>query len=149
MIDLSGNIYVWIKATHLISVMSWMAGLLYLPRLFIYHCNAQPGTDKSETFKVMERRLFYVIMGPAMIISWISGCIMLGAASGSLLAFTWMHVKLVCVLAMTGAHLFMGSWRRAFAEDRNEHGDRYFRVANEVPTVLMIVIVICVVAKPF
>tara|TARA_E500000331_G_C17249593_1_gene710526 strand:- start:2061 stop:2441 length:381 start_codon:yes stop_codon:yes gene_type:complete len=126
-----------------------MAGLLYLPRLFVYHCSAQPGTDKSETFKVMERRLFRAIMGPAMIASWVSGCLLLPAAVTDLEDLTWLQLKLGCVLAMTVAHMFMGSWRRAFAEDRNQHGDRYFRFANEVPTVLMIFIVIFVIVKPF
>jgi putative membrane protein len=137
----------WIKALHVIAVISWMAGLLYLPRLFVYHCAAPVGSIQSETFKVMERRLLKAIMTPAMIVSWICGGLMLtlpGMMSGG-----WIHVKLLAVLALSGAHGAMAGWVRAFAEDRNQKSSKFFRVANEVPTLLMIAIVILVIVKPF
>ena len=149
MFELSATAYVWIKALHVVAIISWMAGLLYLPRLFVYHCDAQSGTDKSETFKIMERRLLRAIMNPAMLVAWGSGGAMLMNQRDLLMEPSWMHVKLACVVAMTIAHMMMGSWRRAFAEDRNERSHKFFRTANEVPTLLMIVIVIMVIVQPF
>lgn len=149
MFELSGTAYLWVKALHVISVISWMAGLLYLPRLFVYHCEAQVGTDKSETLKVMERRLLRAIMNPAMLASWLFGGLMLINMREQLMEPGWLHVKLACVVAMTVAHMLMAGWRRAFAEDRNTRGHKFYRTANEVPTVLMIVIVIMVVVQPF
>jgi putative membrane protein len=137
----------WIKSLHVIAVISWMAGLLYLPRLFVYHCAAPAGTQQSETFKVMERRLLKAIMTPAMIVSWICGLIMLSMPG--MLSGGWIHVKLLLVLALSGSHGAMVGWTRAFAEDRNQKSSKFFRIANEVPTLLMIVIVIMVVVKPF
>jgi putative membrane protein len=137
----------WIKALHVIAVISWMAGLLYLPRLFVYHCAAPAGSPQSDTFKVMERRLLKAIMTPAMIVAWICGLLLLtppGMLSGG-----WIHVKLLAVLLLSASHGAMVGWTRAFAEDRNVKAAKFFRIANEVPTLLMILIVIMVVVKPF
>ena len=141
------DFYDWFKAFHVIAVIAWMAGLLYLPRLFVYHCLAAPGSDKSETFKVMERRLLRAIMNPAMIASWIFG--LAAAQTGGLWGDGWLHVKLVFVLALTGIHMAMAKWRREFAADRNARPEKFYRIVNEVPTLLMIVIVILVIVKPF
>lgn len=140
--------YLWLKALHLIAVISWMAGLLYLPRLFIYHCSAAPGSESSETFKVMEHRLARYIMTPAMVVSLLVGLGMLGANPG-LLRNGSMHAKLLLIVFLIGIHFMMFGWKKAFAEDRNQKSERYFRVANEVPTLLMIGIVILIVVKPF
>lgn len=140
--------YEWVKALHVLSVISWMAGLLYLPRLFVYHAGAAPGSETSETFKVMERRLLRGIMNPAMIAAYVFGVWML-VLSPEWLKQPWMHAKLTAVAAMTVSHMAMAKWRRAFAEDRNVRSDRFFRVVNEVPTVLMIAVVVFVIVKPF
>ena len=137
----------WIKALHVIAVISWMAGLLYLPRLFVYHCAAPVGSQQSETFKVMERRLLKAIMTPAMIVSWVCGLLLLTAPG--MLSGGWIHVKLLMVLLLSGAHGAMSGWTRAFAEDRNQKSHKFFRIANEVPTLLMVGIVIMVIVKPF
>ena len=141
--------YLWIKAFHVISVIAWMAGLLYLPRLFVYHCSAQTGSDKSETFKVMERRLFYAIMNPAMIISWLLGSALLVNMGGLLMEFGWIHAKLACVVAITIMHVMMAKWRKDFEADRNVRSHKFYRTANEIPTLLMIAIVILVIVQPF
>lgn len=143
---MSGEGYLWIKALHVIAVISWMAGLLYLPRLFIYHCDAAPGSAMSETFKIMERRLLKAIMVPAMIVTWGAGLTM--AVFGGLFAEPWFHVKLSLVCLMTLSHFMMMKWRQDFAQDRNHRSQRFYRVANEVPTLLMIAIVILVILKP-
>jgi putative membrane protein len=148
MFELSGAAYLWVKALHVISVISWMAGLLYLPRLFVYHCEAQIGTDKSETLKVMERRLLRAIMNPAMLASWLFGGLMLYNIREELMEPGWLHAKLACVVAMTVAHMMMAKWRREFAEDRNTRSHKFYRTANEVPTLLMIAVVILVIVKP-
>ena len=137
----------WIKALHVVAVISWMAGLLYLPRLFVNHCAAPIGSPQSETFKVMERRLLKAIMTPAMIVSWICGLILLTAPG--MFSGGWIHVKLLMVLLLSGAHGAMSGWFRAFAEDRNQKSHKFFRIANEVPTLLMVGIVIMVIVKPF
>ena len=137
----------WIKALHIIAVISWMAGLLYLPRLFVYHCGASRGSDRSETLKIMERRLLRAIMNPAMIVAWVCGVAL--AADGMSWSDGWVHVKAALVVLLTAAHMFMAKWRRDFAADSNTHSERFYRIANEVPTVLMIGIVIMVVVKPF
>lgn len=139
--------YEWIKALHVVAIISWMAGLLYLPRLFVYHVAAAPGSEQSETFKVMERRLYRAIMTPAMIVSWVAGLYLIWA--GGWILSGWMHGKLALVLALTATHGLMGGWRRDFAEDRNARPSKFFRIWNEVPTLLMVVIVILVVVKPF
>lgn len=138
--------YAWIKALHLISVIAWMAGLLYLPRLFVYHCDAPPGSPLSETFKIMERRLLRAIMNPAMIATWLFGCLLLWVQDWSQ---AWLHAKLLLVSAMTVMHHVLALWRKDFAADRNQRPARSYRIANEVPTVLMIAIVILVIVKPF
>jgi putative membrane protein len=142
--------YLWLKALHIISVISWMAGLLYLPRLFVYHAVATPGSEQSETFKVMERRLLRYIMTPAMIASWAFGLAMIWEMG--LDAFKvagWLHAKLALVLVLSAMHGLMSRWRRDFAHDRNRRTQKFFRVANEIPTLLMIAIVILAVVKPF
>lgn len=139
--------YEWVQALHVIAVMSWMAGLLYLPRLFVYHCEAEVGSDKSETFKVMERRLLKAIMNPAMLVAWIAGIWI--AAKGGWFSEPWLHAKIALVVLMTIAHMAMGKWRKDFEADKNTRSQRFYRIANEVPTVLMVVIVILVIVKPF
>jgi len=141
-------LYPWIKALHVISVVAWMAGMLYLPRLFVYHAGAAAGSQLSETCKIMERRLMRAIMLPAALATWFFGGIML-ALNPALLHEGWLMVKLVMVALMTGIHHAMIGWRKAFAEDRNTKSDRYFRIANELPTLLLIVIVIMVIVRPF
>ncbi|GAB4361385.1 MAG: protoporphyrinogen oxidase HemJ [Oricola sp.] len=141
------DLHLWIKAIHVIAVIAWMAGMLYLPRLFVYHSDAAPGSTESETFKVMERRLLRVIMNPAMTIAWALGLWL--AWSGGYFTSGWFHAKLAAVLAMSAVHGVFSKAVRLFAEDRNEKPARYWRIMNEVPTVLMIAIVILVVVKPF
>ena len=149
MIELSDTAYLWIKALHIISVIAWMAGLLYLPRLFIYHVDAEPGSELSETLKIMERRLLKFIMNPAMAAAFIFGIILLLGLGEASWSTGWLHVKLLLVAALLVAHMAMGRWRREFAEDRNTRPQKFYRIANEVPTVLMIAIVILVVVQPF
>lgn len=137
-----------VKGFHVISVIAWMAGLLYLPRLFVYHTGVEAGSETSETFKVMERRLLRAIMNPAMIATWIFGLTLIVLTPGWM-EQGWLHAKLLLVVLMTVAHMAMARWRRAFAEDRNTHTHKYFRVMNEVPTLMMVVIVFLVILKPF
>ncbi len=144
---MSGEAYLWIKALHVIAVISWMAGLLYLPRLFVYHCEVEPGSAASEKFKIMERRLLKAIMMPAMVVAWAAGLVM--AVSGGLFQDGWFHVKLLLVILTTVAHHMMIRWKNDFAADRNAKSQKFFRVANEVPTLLMVAIVILVIVKPF
>jgi protoporphyrinogen IX oxidase len=140
--------YLWLKALHIIAVISWMAGLLYLPRLMIYHCDAEKGSVQSETFKVMERRLYRAIMTPAMIVAWGLG-LYLAFAHVGFTGNTWLHVKFALVLVLSAAHGQMGRWVKDFAGDRNTRPQKFYRIANEVPTLLMIGIVILAVVKPF
>lgn len=140
--------YMWLKALHLVSVIAWMAGLLYLPRLFVYHCEAEPGSQMSETFKTMERKLLRVIMNPAMIAAWSFAVLML-VADPSLFKQGWMHVKLTCVILMTVLHMACSKWRKTFERDENARPAKFYRIWNEVPAVLMIVIVVMVIVKPF
>ena len=139
--------YLWIKAFHIIAVISWMAGLLYLPRLFVYHCAAEPGSAQAKTFAVMEHRLLAYIMTPAMGLTWILGVALM--LQGQWMASGWLHAKLVLVLAQSALHGLLSRWARDFAAGRNTHSQKFFRLINEVPTVLMILIVILVVVKPF
>jgi protoporphyrinogen IX oxidase len=141
--------YPWIKAFHLVSVIAWMAGLLYLPRLFVYHAAEAVGSPTAETFKVMERRLLRAIMNPAMIAVFGFGALLLLTPGVVDWASGWIYAKLVLVAAMTVLHHAMGRWRTDFAEDRNTRPARFYRMVNEVPTVLMIGIVILVIVKPF
>lgn len=145
---MSGETYQWLKALHVISVIAWMAGLLYLPRLFVYHTQVTPGSEASETFKIMERRLLKAIMHPAAIASWLFGLAMV-AGLGDIRAMGWLHGKLALVVALTGSHLAMMRWKTDFAADRNRRPTRFFRMINELPTLLMIAIVILVIVKPF
>lgn len=141
------NLYLWIKAAHVVAVIAWMAGMLYLPRLFVYHSSAVRGSEQSETFKVMERRLYRLIINPAMIATWVLGLWL--AWKGFSFQGGWLHAKIAAVLALSAVHGYLGGAVRRFAEDRNEKPARHWRIVNEVPTVLMIVIVILVVVKPF
>jgi putative membrane protein len=145
---MSATLVVWIKALHIIAVIAWMAGLLYLPRLFVYHADAAAGSDRSEMLKIMERKLLRAIMNPAMIAVIVLGGALVHAAGG-LGSGYWLHVKIVLVLAMAVLHMMMGVWRKAFEEDRNSRSARFFRIINEAPTVLMIAIVILVIVRPF
>jgi protoporphyrinogen IX oxidase len=137
----------WVLVLHIISVISWMAGLLYLPRLFIYHVEAKRGSELSETFKTMERRLLRAIMTPAMIASWVFGLWL--AYITEAFSEGWFHGKLLLVILMSVAHMAMARWRKDFEKDNNVRSAKYFRIANEVPTLLMIAIVVLVVVKPF
>jgi protoporphyrinogen IX oxidase len=139
--------YLWIKALHVIAVIAWMAGMLYLPRLFVYHCEAEAGSKQSETFKVMERRLLRAIMNPAMIVTWLAGLYL--AWAGQFFTAGWLHGKLLLVVLLSGVHGFCSRCVKDFAADRNTRSQKFYRIINEVPTVLMIGIVILVVVKPF
>ena len=137
----------WLKALHVIAVIAWMAGLLYLPRLFVYHCQAETGSRQSETYKVMEQRLLRTIMNPALVVVWVTGpwlAWQLGMHRDG-----WLLAKFALVIALTAYHHVLGQWCRDFAADRNTRDQRFYRIANEVPTVLMIGIVVLVVVKPF
>ena len=140
-------LYEILKALHIVAVIAWMAGLLYLPRLFVYHADAENGSKQSETFKVMERRLVYAIMEPAQGAVWILGLLL--AWRGDWWASGWFQAKIVLALLMTGVHHVYGRWRKTFEADRNTRPASYYRWWNEVPTVLMIAIVFLVVLKPF
>jgi putative membrane protein len=140
-------LYAWVKALHIISVIAWMAGMLYLPRLFVYHAEVPTGSPQSETFKVMERRLLKAIMTPAMIATWIFGLWL--AVEGGWFRSGWLHGKLALVIALSGLHGYLAATIRRFANDANTRNPRFYRVLNEVPTVIMIGIVILVVVKPF
>jgi putative membrane protein len=139
--------YLWIKAIHIIAVISWMAGMLYLPRLFVYHADTEIGSKQSETFKVMEKRLVLAIINPAMIATWVAGLWL--AWNGFGFSGGWLHAKIALVLVMSGVHGYLSAAVRKFAEDRNERPARHWRIVNEVPTLLMVAIVILVVVKPF
>ena len=139
--------YEWVKAFHIIAVIAWMAGMLYLPRLFVYHCEAEPGSKQSETFKLMERRLLRAIINPAMIVVWLLGLYM--AWEAPWYDELWLQLKVVLVLAMSGLHGFFARWVKDFAADRNQHSQKFYRIINEVPAVLIVAIVLLVVLKPF
>ncbi|MGL4637972.1 MAG: protoporphyrinogen oxidase HemJ [Beijerinckiaceae bacterium] len=140
--------YLWLKSLHLIAVISWMAGLLYLPRLMVYHCEAAKGSELSETLKTMEYRLLRYIMTPAMLVTWALGLVLafgyVGFSGG-----WWLHLKFVFVTALSASHGFMARWVREFRMDANTRPQKFYRIANEVPTLLMIGIVILAVVKPF
>jgi putative membrane protein len=141
------GLYPWLKALHVIAIIAWMAGMLYLPRLFVYHCDAEPGSKQSETFKVMERRLLTVIINPAMVVSWALGLWLVW--SGGWHAAGWLQAKVVLALILSGLHGFFVRWVRDFAADTNRHSQKFYRIVNEIPTLLMIGMVILVVVKPF
>ena len=140
-------LYLWLKAFHVIAVIAWMAGMLYLPRLFVYHCDAPVGSPQSETFKVMERRLLKAIINPAMIATWVLGLILVW--QGGWITSGWLHAKLALVIALSAVHGIYVKRLKEFAADRNTRPTRYYRILNEVPTGLMIAIVILVIVKPF
>ena len=140
-------LYLWLKALHIVSLIAWMAAMLYLPRLFVYHAAATPGSETSETFKVMERRLLKAIMNPAMVATWIFGLWL--AWEGALFGAAWLHAKLALVVLMSAVHGMLAGAVRRFADDRNTRSTTYYRVLNEVPTLLLIGIVVLVVVKPF
>ena len=139
--------YIWIKVLHVLAIISWMAGLLYLPRLFVYHTDVEKGSPTSELFKVMERRLLRYIMTPAMIVAWATGLYL--AVDQGYFSQGWFHLKLLMVLLMSASHGVMSRHVRLFASDLNGKNQKYFRVFNEIPTILMIVIVIAVIIRPF
>ena len=141
------DLYLWAKSLHVIAIIAWMAGMLYLPRLFVYHCDAEPGSAQSETFKVMERRLLKAIINPSMVVAWILGLWMafeLGYWSEG-----WFHAKFTLVLIMSGVHGYLSRCVKTFARDENTRSARFYRILNEAPTLLMIGIVILVIVKPF
>ncbi|HEY0219938.1 MAG TPA: protoporphyrinogen oxidase HemJ [Afipia sp.] len=139
--------YEWIKALHVIAVISWMAGMLYLPRLFVYHCEAEIGSKQSETFKTMEGRLLKIIINPAMAMTWFAGLWLVWV--GQWEKAGWLHAKLALVIVMSALHGFLVGRTRDFAADKNTRSPRFYRILNEVPAVLMIAIVILVIVKPF
>ena len=139
----------WIKSLHIVSMVAWMAGLLYLPRLYVYHSMAPAGSDPSETFKIMERRLQRGIMTPAMIATWGFGLLLAGTPGVVDWRMGWIWAKLAFVVGLTVFHIVLVRWREAFAADRNRHPTRLFRIVNELPTVALIAIVILVLVKPF
>ena len=139
--------YLWLKAFHVIAIIAWMAGMLYLPRLFVYHCEAEPGSKQSETFKVMERRLLNAIITPAMVASWAIGLWL--AWTGGSYSAGWLHAKVLLVIVFSAMHGFFVRCVRDFAADRNRRSQKFYRIINEVPTILMIGIVILAVVKPF
>jgi putative membrane protein len=141
-------IYLWVKAFHVVSMVAWMAGMFYLPRLYVYHCDVAPGSPESERFKVMERRLLKQIINPAMMATWLFGILLVLTPGVIDWSWGWWHVKLTAVLLMTGFHGAMSRWRRNFLEDRNTKSQRFYRIANEVPTLLLLLIVIMVIVRP-
>jgi len=149
MIDLSPTVHLWIKALHIISVIAWLAGLLYLPRLFVYHAGAASGSALAETFKVMERRLLRAIMNPAMITVLVTGSLLVANLAGADWGAGWLLGKLSGVVGLLVMHVLMARWLRAFAKDGNTRTGKFYRVVNEVPTVLMIAIVALTVVRPF
>jgi putative membrane protein len=146
------DIYAWLKAFHIIAVIAWMAGLLYLPRLFVYHCAAEKGSVQSETFKTMERRLLRGIINPAMIATWVFGLSLAWLGPDSRVGWFnsgWLQAKIVLVLLLSAVHGLFARWVKDFAADNNRHSERFYRIINEVPTVIMVLIVLLVVLKPF
>ena len=143
-------LYPWTKALHVIAIISWRAAMFYLPRLYVYHCETRRGSEASERFKVMEAKLLRLIMNPAMIATWVLGILLVLTPGVVDLAHDgWIHVKLLGVLLLSGFHGAASKWRRQFLEDRNTRPARFYRIANEVPTVLVVVIVVMVIVKPF
>lgn len=147
MTEILAEYYYWLLALHLIAVISWMAGMFYMPRLFVYHCRLEVGSDASEMFKEMERKLIRIIINPAMTLAWIFGLSM--AFGQDRWGDHWFHVKFLCVLLMSGFHGYLSIWRRQFERDERRHSEKFFRAVNEIPTILMIIIVFLVILKPF
>ena len=142
------NYYLLFKSLHLIAVISWMAGLLYLPRIFVYHVENNTEKNTSETFKIMERRLMFYIMTPAMILSWFFGILLILINGISITLNLWVQTKLFLVVLLTIYHLFLGYYLRKFALDENEKSAKFFRIINEIPTVLLIFIIFIIIYKP-
>ena len=142
------NTYLLFKSLHLISVISWMAGLVYLPRIFVYHAENNSEIKISETFKVMEKKLFFYIMTPAMILAWLFGLLLIHSIGFQQLGQTWMLLKLVLVVVLTIYHFFLGSIVTQFKENINRHSHKFYRFINEIPTILLILIVFVVIFKP-
>lgn len=146
--ELELDITLWLKALHIAAVISWMAGLFYLPRLFVHHAErGRPGSDLSETFKMMEEKLLRIIMRPAMTVAWLTGLYLAWAIDAW--DQGWFLVKALLVIAMTVFHVKCALWVKDFASDSNVHPGKYYRIANEIPTILMLVIVVMVIVKPF
>jgi protoporphyrinogen IX oxidase len=144
------DLYNYVKAFHVIAIIAWMAGMLYLPRLYAYHADAAAGSELSETLKIMERRLLKVIITPAMIATWLLGLwLVFGFDVIDWRSAGWLHVKLTAVILLSGMHGAFSKWRKDFEADRNTRSSRFYRLINEVPTVLLIIIVIMVIVKPF
>ena len=149
MAEILGTLYPWIKALHILAVISWMAGMLYLPRLFVYHAErAEVGSELDQTFQVMEQKLLKLIMNPAMIVAWICGFILIGMGAMDL-GSAWSWIKIAAVIGMTVAHMWLGGRRKEFVNGTNRRSGRTYRLVNEVPTILMLVIVVMVVVRPF
>ncbi len=142
------NTYLLFKSLHLIAVISWMAGLLYLPRIFVYHVENKNDQNISNVFKVMERKLYFYIMMPAMVLSWIFGLLLIGSIGFDQLANKWLEIKLILVLILTIYHLFLGVCLKKFSIDKNTYSSKFYRIFNEVPTILLILIVFIVIFKP-
>ena len=140
--------YRWELAFHVISVIAWMAALFYLPRLYVYHCQVTPGSAESARFKVMERRLLKQIATPAMLSSWLFGVLLILTPGAISWSSAWWGIKFLCVILMSGFHGALSKWRKDFLDDRNTRSERFYRIANEIPTVLMVIIVIMVIVKP-
>ncbi len=150
MADFILHYYDWFKVLHVLAIISWMAGLFYQPRLYVYHAErAAKGSELSETLKIMEQKLMHIIINPAMILSWITGVALILANPSMLFNSKWLPVKLAMLVLMQIFHAFLSIWRKDFLRDENKHSGVFYRVSNEVPTVLMIVIVIMVIIKPF
>jgi protoporphyrinogen IX oxidase len=141
--------FVWFKALHIIAVIAWMAGLLYLPRLFVYHADVAPESETAATFKVMERRLLRRIVNPAGIAVWVFGILLILASPPELIREGWLHAKLALVVALTVLHHLFARWRKDFERGANRHSVRFYRIVNEVPALIVILVVILVVVKPF
>ncbi len=142
------NAYLTFKALHLISVISWMAGLLYLPRIFVYHAETKENAGQSETFKLMEKRLYFYIMNPAMLLSWVFGLLLIHSQGITSFEFLWMKIKIGLVIILTGYHFYLLAILKDFQLDSNTKSSKFFRIINEVPTILLIIIIFVVVFKP-
>ena len=142
------NTYLLFKSLHLIAVISWMAGLLYLPRIFVYHVENKNDENISNVFKVMEKKLFFYIMTPAMVLSWLFGLLLLGSIGFDQLGSKWLQIKLILIIILTVSHFFLGICLKRFSLDKNTYSSKFYRVFNEVPTILLILIVFIVIFKP-
>ncbi|HEX5328460.1 MAG TPA: protoporphyrinogen oxidase HemJ [Acetobacteraceae bacterium] len=148
-VSLLAPFYAWVKALHIIAMVAWMAGMFYLPRLYVYHCETRPGSAASERFKVMERRLLKQIVNPAMNATWLFGILLVLTPGVLDWSAGWWHVKLAAVIAMSVLHGEYARWRKDFLHDRNRRSARFYRIANEIPTLLLALIVIMVIVRPF